>query len=254
MICIIAFVVFAFLGIFSASYRAIAKDAWQCVVRKVQFKPCDTGLDIKLKAEVMRLFKFTPSIGKAVYAHFEAIAWLLVILTVVSAGYLAYGGYNYYYYGNCDGPKSEGFCIFDPAGHNKYSSSGFDSSYTPESLKPANATELEKYPSFGSKDAKVRVVEFGCFACPYTKKAASAVQELKKNYETKIRFIFVNTPLPQHVPAEQAYAAGWCVQQQDTNAFWQYYFNIFSSQYILNETVIREVTDQLAINQTTLQE
>ncbi len=121
MICLIALPIFAVLGLFSVTYREIAKDAWKCVWLKARLKPCDTGLDTKLKAEVMRLFKFTPNAGKFVYHYFEVFSWSLIVLTIVSAGYVAYGGYNYYLYGNCNGPGEEGFCIFDPTGENKYS-------------------------------------------------------------------------------------------------------------------------------------
>jgi len=41
MFCIAAFIIFAVLGIFSASYRSLAKKAWKCVLRKMTFRPCD---------------------------------------------------------------------------------------------------------------------------------------------------------------------------------------------------------------------
>jgi hypothetical protein len=41
MFCIAAFIVFATLAIFSASFRPLAAKAWHCVLRRVTFRPCD---------------------------------------------------------------------------------------------------------------------------------------------------------------------------------------------------------------------
>lgn len=254
MLCFIALIVFGVLGISSAYYRSLAKEAWQCVGRKIRLKPCDTGLDSKIRAEVMALFTKVPRIANLVYKHFEILAWLFVVVSVIITGYLAFSGYNYYYYGNCNGPNSEGFCFFDPEGHNKYSSAGFNSDYTPKSLILPTADELIGYQSSGQENASVRIIELGCFTCPYTKETAPAVETLVKNYIEKIHFTYVNVPLLQHTYAENAFAAGWCVGNQSTAAFWQFYSGIFNKSIVNNSSIqatVKEVTQSLGLNTTT---
>ena len=112
MICIIALVVFGILGIFSAYYRALAKEAFGCVFNKIRLKPCDSNLDERLKGTISgKMMNLHPAAARFTFRHFELLSWIFLILTVLSIGYIIYGGYNYYVYGNCNGPGSSAFCI-----------------------------------------------------------------------------------------------------------------------------------------------
>lgn len=253
MICIIALVVFAILGIFSVSYREMAKEAWKCVALKLRLKPCDTGLDIKLKTEVMKLFKYTPKLGSFIYKYFEVFSWLLVILTLISIFYIGYGGYNYYLYGNCNGPGSDGFCIFDPSGSNKYSldstSCSDPSLLKPENLKKPSLSELQNYPYFGNNNSKVVVIEFGCFVCPYTQQASSIIKQIKDKYYDKINFIFIDVPLSQHKFSYETGEISLCVNEQGNDQFWNFYFDLFK-QPVINDTIALDTAHSLNLNQT----
>jgi hypothetical protein len=115
MICLIALAVFAILGIFSVSYRKLSAEAFDCVFRKLTLRKCESGLDMRLKAQITgSVLKRSPKTGIFVFRNFELISWIFTILLIASAAYTAYAGYNYYIYGNCNGPNSDGFCIFDP--------------------------------------------------------------------------------------------------------------------------------------------
>ncbi len=50
MICLIALFIFAVLGIFSAKYRELSKEAFNCVFRRITLRKCETGFDKKMKA------------------------------------------------------------------------------------------------------------------------------------------------------------------------------------------------------------
>lgn len=114
MICFIALAVFAFLGIFSAYYRQLAKEAFGCVFNKIKLKPCDSGLDMRIKGELVgKLMNTSPTTAKITYKHFELISWIFFVTFLLSFGYTAYGFYNYVAYGNCNGPDSSAFCIFN---------------------------------------------------------------------------------------------------------------------------------------------
>ncbi len=114
MICIIALVVFSVLAIFSASYRPLAGEAFDCVFRKVTFRKCRTNLDQRLKSQITgKLLTKSPLLARFVYKRFELLSGIFVILFIVSLAYSAYGGYNYARYGHCDGINAEGFCVYD---------------------------------------------------------------------------------------------------------------------------------------------
>ena len=120
VICVIGLIVFAIAGIFSARYRRLAKEAFSCTFKKLTFRACDTGLDTRIKAHITARLIKRPTIARFVHKNFERISVLLVIIMLVtfawSGFYAVKGVYNYEKYGNCNGPNSNGFCIFNLAG------------------------------------------------------------------------------------------------------------------------------------------
>src|SRR3989344_7582794 len=113
VLCIIALPVFALLGIFSLKYRMLAKEAFRCLFRTAMLKPCDTGLDMRIKSKFTAKLMWWPALAKGFYRYFEIISWIFVILLVGSTIAVGYGLYNYVNYGNCNGPESSAFCIFN---------------------------------------------------------------------------------------------------------------------------------------------
>ena len=53
MICILAMVVFGIMGIFSASHRKLAKEAFDCVFRMITFRPCNSTFDQRMKGKIV---------------------------------------------------------------------------------------------------------------------------------------------------------------------------------------------------------
>ncbi len=85
-------------------------------------------------------------------------------------------------------------------------------------------------PFFGKKDAKVTIVEFSDFQCPYCAKGAEIVGQLKKKYGSKIKFAFRQLPLPMHPNAKPAAEASMCVSEQNPDKFWTYHDLLFKNQ------------------------
>jgi hypothetical protein len=113
MICLIALFVFGVLGIFSARYRSLAKEAFNCVFRRVTLRPCDTGFDQKMKMKIVsKTLHKSPKLSKFIYRHFEALSWLFTVLLIVSLVITTSSLYNLVVYGSCD-PHSDS-CIFAP--------------------------------------------------------------------------------------------------------------------------------------------
>jgi thiol-disulfide isomerase/thioredoxin len=113
MICIIAMIVFGVLGIFSVGYRQLALQAFDCVFRRMTFRPCQTGFDQMMKSKILAKLMRFPKLARFTHKHFEAISWLFTISLFLSMGYTAYGVYNLFTYGSCD-PQHPENCVFTP--------------------------------------------------------------------------------------------------------------------------------------------
>lgn len=115
--CIIALVVFGIMGVFSAYYRSLAREAFACALRTAVLKPCDTGFDEKMKAKITgKLSKASPKAASAVYKNFAAFSWVLVMITLVSLAFSAQAVYNIIVYNNCNGPDSSVLCSITGSG------------------------------------------------------------------------------------------------------------------------------------------
>lgn len=87
-------------------------------------------------------------------------------------------------------------------------------------------------PSFGAEDAKVTLVEFSDFQCPYCSRAATATAEIKEKYKDKIRFIFRQFPLSFHQNAKLAAQAALAANAQ--GKFWEFHDLAFANQKSLD--------------------
>ncbi len=135
VICIIALVVCGILGIFSVKYRAIAKESFKCTFRLITFRPCNTNLDQRIKANITsKLLKRTPKLAKLVYRYFTLLSVVFVVIFFASMGYGAYALYNLGVHGTCN-LKNPNECIFDPnAGEEQSCNLGVTHNFIPNIL------------------------------------------------------------------------------------------------------------------------
>lgn len=116
------------------------------------------------------------------------------------------------------------------------------------------ADELKKLhtdlsPSLGTPGAKVVLVLFTDFECPFCKEEAKVLRDnLIKSYPTEVRLYFKEFPLDSiHPWARLAAIAGRCVYRQNAPAFWDYHDYVFENQAALNDAV--KVTTQPDLTQ-----
>ena len=110
MFCIAAFIVFAVLSIFSATYRPLAKAAWHCTWRRITFRPCDISFNEEMRAHLFRKLIFrAPRLTKFLDRWLDWISFVFVALSIWSVVYLANAGLNYWVYGTCD-PRNVESC------------------------------------------------------------------------------------------------------------------------------------------------
>ena len=88
--------------------------------------------------------------------------------------------------------------------------------------------DLDDDPYWGKEDARVVVVEFSDFECPYCRKMQEPIRKIKKEYSDKIKWVFRDYPLPFHKNAKRAHIAANCAGRQ--NKYFDYSSDLFDTE------------------------
>lgn len=107
-------------------------------------------------------------------------------------------------------------------------------------------------PVWGNPNAKVTVIEFSDFQCPFCKHAAFHIKPVLSEFKDKVRFYFYNYPLdsscnPQiqggmHDKACMAAYAATCAAQ--FGDFWNYHDELFRNQKTLSRELLLKLAKQ----------
>ena len=82
-------------------------------------------------------------------------------------------------------------------------------------------------PTRGPADAKVTIIEFSDYQCPFCRRAEPTVEQMLADYEGRVRFVFRHFPLDRiHPQARGASEAAACAAEQDK--FWEYHAQLFA--------------------------
>jgi protein-disulfide isomerase len=229
MFCAISAIVLSIMGIFSASNRVLAKEALDCVFRRVTLRPCNTGFDQKMKARLLGMvITRSEKAARFLNRNFEYIAWIFFVLLLSSGIFTLRGFYLFYTTGSCNGLNDTGLCVFDPTGKNN-ETSVIDEGCRPGDLVTGTELTLDFVDLSGfpvlNPDSPDQVVFVGCFACDYTRKAYPLVKELVK--KTGAGFTFLEYQVKELSDLDARYAT--CVYQQDPVLYWDYADRLFAA-------------------------
>jgi len=108
--------------------------------------------------------------------------------------------------------------------------------------------KLDGAPSRGPADAKVTVVEFSDFECPFCARAWEIFEkEVYPQYGDKVRFVFKQMPLTQiHPFSEDAAVASMCALQQGNDQFWKLYNGLFAAQNEITKENLPAKVEEIA--------
>ncbi len=99
-------------------------------------------------------------------------------------------------------------------------------------IKPGKYLETpsvsEDDPQVGPEDAKVKVVLFSDFQCPYCKTFEETFNKAIAEYKDRVLFVYKYFPLDFHKQAMNAAIAGACANEQ--GKFWQMADKLYASQ------------------------
>lgn len=115
------------------------------------------------------------------------------------------------------------------------------------SLLPTNAEEQHL---LGNKDAKVKLVVYSDFQCPFCGRAYPILMKVVKDYGDKISFEFKQFPLSSiHPFAQKAAEASECAAEQ--NKFWEFHNKDFENQQSLSLSELKVWAGEIGLNTET---
>lgn len=101
-------------------------------------------------------------------------------------------------------------------------------------------------PGFGPKDAKLTIVAYSDFECPFCGRAADVVGKIKEKYGTKVRFVFRQFPLQMHRNAELAAQASLAAHAQ--GKFWPFHDLLFQNQRDLERASLEKFAQKAGLD------
>ena len=102
-------------------------------------------------------------------------------------------------------------------------------------------------PDRGPKDAKVTIVEFSDFQCPFCSRAEGTVSQVMEKYAGKVRLVFRHFPLSFHENAPKAAEAAMCADAQ--GKFWEMHKELFANQGALTVPDLKKHAATIGLDQ-----
>ncbi|HYB99044.1 MAG TPA: thioredoxin domain-containing protein [Candidatus Limnocylindrales bacterium] len=103
----------------------------------------------------------------------------------------------------------------------------------------------------GPANAKVTIIAFSDYECPFCKRADETVHQVLKEYEGKIRYVHRDYPLPFHKNARKAAMAARCAGDQ--GKFWEFNEALFKATDI-SEPKLGEIATTLTLDKAKFDE
>jgi protein-disulfide isomerase len=112
----------------------------------------------------------------------------------------------------------------------------------------ANPVKIEAgdSPSKGPANAKITIIEFSDFQCPYCKRGKDTMDQVVKAFPNDVRLVFKHLPLPMHPEAKPAARATFAAAKQ--GKFWEMHDALFDNQANLNSEFYTKTAEKLGLN------
>jgi len=98
----------------------------------------------------------------------------------------------------------------------------------------------------GPESAKVTVVEFSDFQCPFCSRVTPTLNQIEEAYGKDVRIVFKHLPLRMHTKAPAAHAAAEAAHRQ--GKFWEMHDKIFANQRELTQAKYVEYATELDLD------
>jgi protein-disulfide isomerase len=111
--------------------------------------------------------------------------------------------------------------------------------------------DLSNAAVLGKKNAKIQIVEFSDFQCPFCSRVGGPLKEVKKHYGDDAVIVFKNFPLSFHKEAMPAAQAALCAKDQ--GKFWEYHDQLFANMKALKDQKWGEYATAIGIDKDKLE-
>src|SRR3989338_8692018 len=98
----------------------------------------------------------------------------------------------------------------------------------------------------GGKNAKVTLIEYSDFECPFCGRFAPTVKQALDEYGDDIRVVYRHFPLSFHPQAQPAAEASECAAEQ--GKFWEFHDGLFANQDSLGDALYNELAQDLGLS------
>src|SRR5690606_38875317 len=98
------------------------------------------------------------------------------------------------------------------------------------------------------KAAKVTIIEFSDFQCPFCAKVNPTIDQILKTYPNDVRVAFAQFPLDFHKDAPLAGQASLAAHEQ--GKFWEYHDLLFANQKAIQRPDLEKYAQQLGLDMT----
>jgi protein-disulfide isomerase len=106
--------------------------------------------------------------------------------------------------------------------------------------------EIGQSPVRGAKDAKITLIEFSDFQCPYSKRAQPLIAELLKAYPDDLQHVYKNFPLRFHKEAMPAAKA--CLAAGLQGKFWEMEAIVFENPKNLQDKDLKKYAREIGLD------
>jgi predicted DsbA family dithiol-disulfide isomerase len=101
----------------------------------------------------------------------------------------------------------------------------------------------------GAANAKVTLVEYSDFQCPFCSRHLPSVKQALKDFPNDVRLVYRHYPLSFHPEAQKAAEASECAAKLGGNdAFWKMHDELFTNQATLSRSLYTELAKKLGLN------
>ncbi len=101
--------------------------------------------------------------------------------------------------------------------------------------------------TFGPKNARIEVVTYEDFQCPFCSKVAPSLKTFQKNNPKDVKIVYKHLPL-NNIHAEAQLAAEASVEAQKQGKFWPYHDVLFENQHALKRPDLENYAKQVGLD------
>ena len=108
---------------------------------------------------------------------------------------------------------------------------------------PRERLDLRDAPFTGPADARVTIVEFADYECPYCAKASQVMKNLRELYPNDVKVVYLDFPLERHPFARVAAEAAHCMHLQ--GHFWAYHDMLYDNLGEVDRSMLGEMATRV---------